>query len=97
MTSPKKLGPYEFKDDFFEDFNLMKAMVEEMYECRKKAKEESTLEKVEPEKEEGGGDEGGPSEPSSPSSSSSSSFEGKILHIKTNPLRSLLMIIIFLY
>jgi hypothetical protein len=27
MTSSRKLGPYNFEDDFFEDFNLMKSMV----------------------------------------------------------------------
>jgi hypothetical protein len=70
------LGPYNFEDDFFEAFNLMKAMVEEMYEVREKDKEECASEKVEPVKEEGGGNEGGPSKLSSPSSSSSSSSEG---------------------
>jgi hypothetical protein len=61
MTSPRKLGPYNFEDDFFKAFNLLKAMVEEMYEGREKAKEEGALEKVELVKEEGGGNEGGPS------------------------------------
>jgi hypothetical protein len=43
-----------------EDFNLMKLVVEEMYEGQEKAKEGGTSEKVEPVKEEGGGNEGGP-------------------------------------
>jgi hypothetical protein len=68
MTSPRNLGHYDSIYDFFEDFNLMKAMVEEMYEGRKKAKEEDTLENVELVKGEGGG----PSETPSPSSSSAS-------------------------
>ena len=72
MTSPRKLGPYNSEDDFFEDFNLMKSMVEEMYKGREKSKEGGTSEEVEPFKEEGRGNEGGPWEPSSPSSSSSS-------------------------
>jgi hypothetical protein len=55
-------------DDLFETFNLMKAMVEEMYEGRTKAKGEDTSEKVEPVKD-GGGEGGGPSQPPSPSSS----------------------------
>ena len=42
MTSSRKLGPYNSKDDLFKDFNLMKAMVEEMYEGREKIKEEGT-------------------------------------------------------
>jgi hypothetical protein len=41
-----------------------------MYEGRKKAKEEYTLEKIEPVKYEGGGEGGGPSESPSPYSSS---------------------------
>jgi hypothetical protein len=32
MDSPRMLGPYESEDDFFEEFNLMKIMVEKMYE-----------------------------------------------------------------
>jgi hypothetical protein len=76
MTSPRKLGPYNSEDDFFEDFNLIKSMVEEMYEGQEKANEEGTLDKFEPVKEEGGDIEGGPSKPSSPSSSLSSSSEG---------------------
>jgi hypothetical protein len=36
MTSPRKLGPYNSEDDFFEDFNLMKSMVEEMYKGRRR-------------------------------------------------------------
>jgi hypothetical protein len=47
MNSPRKLGPYESEDDFFEVFNLMKSMVEEMYEGQKKEKEEDTSEKDE--------------------------------------------------
>ena len=78
MTSSRKLGPYNFEDDFFEDFNLMKLVVEEIYEGQEKANEGGTSEKVEPVKEEGRGNEGGPLEPSSPSfSSSSSSKESK--------------------
>jgi len=73
MTSLRKLGPYNSKNDFFKAFKLMKATVEEMYEGQEKAKEEGTSEKFEPVKEEGGGNEGGPSKPSSPSSSSLSS------------------------
>jgi hypothetical protein len=69
MTSLRKLGPYDSKDDFFEAFNLIKSMVEEMYEGRKKVKEEDKPEKVEPVKDEGGG---GPSEPPSPYSLSAS-------------------------
>jgi hypothetical protein len=42
MASPRRLGPYDSKDDFFEAFNLMKVMVEGIYEDRKKAKGEST-------------------------------------------------------
>jgi len=68
MTSPIKLGPYDSENYLFDAFNLIKSMVEEMYEGRKKAKEEDTSEKDEPIKDEGGG----PSRPSSPSSSSTS-------------------------
>jgi hypothetical protein len=32
MTSLRKLCPYNLEDDLFEDFNLMKSMVEEIYE-----------------------------------------------------------------
>jgi len=60
MTSPRKSSLYDSKDDFFEAFNLMKSTVEEMYKVRNKAKGESTSEKVEIVKEEGGCDEGGP-------------------------------------
>jgi hypothetical protein len=73
MDSPRRLGPYDSEDDFFEAFNLMKAMVEEMYEDRKKAKGESTSVKTEAVKEEGEGEEP-PEPPSSPSSSSSFFF-----------------------
>jgi hypothetical protein len=54
----------------------MKAMVEEMYEDRKKAKGESTSVKTEAVKEEGEGEEP-PEPPSPPSSSSSSSDESE--------------------
>jgi hypothetical protein len=68
MDSPRKLGPYDFEDDFFEAF-LMKAMVEEMYKDRKKTKGESTSVKTKAVKEETEGEEP-PEPPSSPSSSS---------------------------
>jgi hypothetical protein len=61
MTSRRKLGPYDSEDDFFEAFNLMKSMLEEMYEGQNKTKEEDTSEKVELVKNEGGGEGGGPS------------------------------------
>jgi hypothetical protein len=51
MASTRRLCPYKFEDDFFEAFNLMKAMVEKMYEDRKKAKGESTSVKNEAVKE----------------------------------------------
>jgi hypothetical protein len=70
MVSPRMLGPYESEDDFLEPFHLMKAMVQEMYKDRKKAKGESTSVKIEAVKVEGEGEE--PLEPPSPSSSSSS-------------------------
>jgi hypothetical protein len=54
---PRRLGPYDSEDDFFEAFNLMKAMVEEMYKDQKKAKGESTSIKIEAVKEEGEGEE----------------------------------------
>jgi hypothetical protein len=69
-TSPRKLGPYASEDDFFEAFQLMKAMVEELYHERgqriisKVEEDESSV------REEGGVEGGGPLEPSSPSSSS---------------------------
>ena len=34
MSSPRKLGSYASEDDFFESFQLMKAMVEELYQER---------------------------------------------------------------
>jgi hypothetical protein len=34
MASPRKIGPYESEDDFFNAFNQMKAMVEELYSER---------------------------------------------------------------
>jgi hypothetical protein len=73
MASPRRLGPYNFEYYFFEAFNLMKAMVEEMYEDRKKAKGESTSVKTKEIKGEG---EEPREPPSSPSSSSSSSSDG---------------------
>jgi len=35
MTSPRKIGPYEFEDDFFNAFNQTKAMVEDLYNKRR--------------------------------------------------------------
>jgi hypothetical protein len=34
MASPRKIGPYESEDDFFNAFNQMKEMVEELYSER---------------------------------------------------------------
>jgi hypothetical protein len=79
MASLRSLGPYDSEDDFFEAFNLVKAMVEEMYEDRKKAKGESTSVKTEAIKEEVEGEEP-PEPPSYPSSSSSSSSSDEIKH-----------------
>jgi hypothetical protein len=73
MSSLRKLGPYASEDDFFEGFQLIKSMVEEIYLERgqriiSKVKEgESSV------RAEGGVEGGGPLEPSSPSSSSSTS------------------------
>ena len=42
MASPRKIGPYESEDDFFNAFNQMKAMVEELYSERGLQKGESS-------------------------------------------------------
>ena len=34
MDSPRKIGPFESEDDFFNAFNQMKEMVEELYSER---------------------------------------------------------------
>ena len=34
MDSPRRIGPYKSEDDFFEAFNLIKEMVEELYNER---------------------------------------------------------------
>jgi hypothetical protein len=74
MSSPRKLGPFTYEDDFFESLKLMKAMVEELYHergLRRNPKVEEGESSVRA--PEGGVGGGGPSEPSSPSSSSSTS------------------------
>jgi hypothetical protein len=55
MASPRRLGPYDSEDDFFEEFNLMKSMVEDIYNERgqQRGEGESLV------KEEGGGEGGG--------------------------------------
>jgi hypothetical protein len=42
MDSPRKIGPYECEDDFFNAFNRMKKMVEELYSERGLQKGESS-------------------------------------------------------
>jgi hypothetical protein len=71
MASPRKLGPYASEDNFFEAFQLMKAMVEELYHERGQQRVPKVEEGESSVRAEGGGEGGGPSEPSSPSSSSS--------------------------
>jgi hypothetical protein len=74
MSSPRKLGPFAYEDDFFESLKLMKAMVEDLYQergLRRNPKVEEGESSVRA--PEGGVGGGGPSEPSSPSSSSSTS------------------------
>jgi hypothetical protein len=73
MSSPRKLGPYAFEENFFEAFQLMKSMVEELYHERGQRRITKVEEGESFEREEGGVGGGGPSKPSSPSSSSSTS------------------------
>jgi hypothetical protein len=58
MDSPRRLGPYEYKDDLFEAFQLMKAMVEELYHERGKQRIQKDGEGESLVKEEGGGEGG---------------------------------------
>jgi hypothetical protein len=73
MSSPRKLGPYASEDDLFEEFKLMKSMVEELYHERGQRRISKVEEGESSVRVEGGVEGGGPSEPSSPSSSSSTS------------------------
>jgi hypothetical protein len=73
MSSPRKLGPFAYEDDFFEAFQLMKSMVEELYHERGQRRNPKVEEGESSVRAEGGVGGGGPSEPSSPSSSSSTS------------------------
>jgi hypothetical protein len=75
MSSSRKIGPYASKDDFFESFQLMKAMVEEIYQERGLRRNPKVEEGESSVRVGGGVGGGGLSEPSSPSSSSSTSEE----------------------
>jgi hypothetical protein len=61
MDSPRRLGPYEYEDDFFEAFQLMKAMVEDLYHERGKQRIQNVEEGESSVKAKGGGEGGGPS------------------------------------
>ena len=61
MSSPRKLGPYASEDDFFEAFQLRKAMVEELYHERGQQRISKVEEGESSVRAEGGVEGGGPS------------------------------------
>jgi hypothetical protein len=61
MSSPRKIGPYEYEDDLFEAFKLMKAMVEEIYHEIGQQRNPKVEEGESSVREEGGVGVGGPS------------------------------------
>jgi hypothetical protein len=66
MCSPRKIGPFASKDDFFDSFQLMKTMVEELYYERGQLRNPKVEEGESSVRAEGGVGGGGPSKPSSP-------------------------------
>jgi hypothetical protein len=83
MASPRKIGPFEYEDEFFNSFNQMKAMVEELYSERGLRKGESSRQvKIEdglsPSPPPSRPPSSPPSTPSSPSTSLPSSPHKKI-------------------
>jgi hypothetical protein len=73
MSSLRKLGIFASEDNFFESFQLMKAMVEELYQERGLQRNPKVEEGESSVRVKGGVGGGGPSDPSSPSSLSSTS------------------------
>jgi hypothetical protein len=83
MDSPRKIGPYECEYDFFNSFNRMKAMVEELYSERGLQKGEShgqfkKVVDIPPSPPPSRPPYSPPSTPSSPSTSPPSSLHKKI-------------------
>jgi hypothetical protein len=70
MSSPWKLGPFKYEDDFFEAFKLMQSMVEDIYHERGQRKNPKVEEGESSVRAKGGVGGGGTSKPCSPSSSS---------------------------